>query len=424
MKKFLYVLVVLSMLAALAPVTLVGAQAMAVPCEEDYVVQASDWLSKLADKYYGDATAYWAIFDATNAAGGDYATLDNPDSIEIGWQLCIPSAADAQTLMAERGSGMAAAPAAGGGYTIALVTKHTGNPYFDKVQEGATEAVGELGDTLIFQGPATSDVAGQIELIDALIAQGVDAIGVSANDQDALVPIGQKAMTDGIKFFSWDSAVAPDGRLIHEAAASAEQIGRVEVQMLAKMINYEGQIAILSAGATMTNQNTWIEWMKKELEDPKYANMELVAVVYGDDDRQKSLNEAQGLFKTYPELKGIISPTTVGIAAAGKALTDAGLCGKVALTGLGLPSEMAEYIKSGCCTAMALWNPIDQGYVSTYMAHALINGTLTPAAGETFNAGRMGQLTVVDEGGGDLIVYQGPPFEFNADNIDMWASVY
>jgi rhamnose transport system substrate-binding protein len=231
-------------------------------------------------------------------------------------------------------------------------------------------------------------------------------------------------MDAGIKFFSWDSGVAPEGRLVHEAAASHEDIGRVEVQMLGEMIGYEGEIAILSAGATMTNQNTWIEWMKKELEDPKYANMELVAVVYGDDDRQKSLNEAQGLFKSYPNLKGIISPTTVGIAATGKALTDAELCGQIALTGLGLPSEMAEYIKSGCCEAMALWNPIDQGYVSFYIGHALAAGWLTPAAGETLDASRMGALPVVDLGDGDLTIFQGPPFQFNAENIDQWSSVY
>jgi rhamnose transport system substrate-binding protein len=424
MKKFLYLLVTLSLLLAFMPVALVSAQE-AVPCDEDYLVQADDWLSKLADKYYGDVLAYWAIFDATNNAGGDYASIDNPDVIEIGWKLCIPSAADAEKLLEARGQTMAEAPMAmAGGYTIALIAKHTGNPYFDKVNEGAVEASNELGDTLIFQAPATSDVAGQIELAEALIAQQVDVIGFSANDPDALVPVGQKAMDAGIKVMSWDSAVAPEGRMVHENQADPELVGRVEVQMLGEMIGYEGQIAILSAGATMTNQNTWIEWMKEELKDPKYANMELVGVVYGDDDRQKSYNEAQGLFKSYPDLKGIISPTTVGIAATGKALTDAGLCGQIALTGLGLPSEMAEYIKSGCCEAMALWNPIDQGYLTTYIAHYLADGTLTPAAGESFSAGRMGEFSVVEVAPGDLQVYQGPPFQFNAENIDQWASVY
>jgi rhamnose transport system substrate-binding protein len=424
MKKFLFLLITLSLLLALMPAALASAQAP-VECDEDYLDQAADWLSKLADKYYGDPLAYWAIFDATNAAGGDYTTIPNPDLIEIGWKLCIPGTTDAEALLAARGQTVEAAPTATtGGFTIAVVTLQSGNPYFDKVDEGAQEATAELGDTLIFQGPASMDVSSQVELIDALIAQNVDAIGVSAIDPEALVPVGQKAIDSGVKFFSWDSPIAPEGRLYHEDAADPELIGRVEVQMLAEMIDYEGQIAVLSAGATNENSNLWIDWMKEELKDPKYANMELVAVVYGDDDTQKSYNEALGLFKSYPDLKGIISPTTVGIAATGKALTDNDLCGKIALTGLGLPSEMAEYIKSGCSEAMALWNPIDQGYLITYMGHYLADGTLTPVAGETFNAGRMGDFTVVDAGGGNLVVYQGPPFQFNADNIDEWADVF
>jgi rhamnose transport system substrate-binding protein len=425
MKKMFYLAVVLSLLLSLVP-----AVALAAPLAqgEDYVVQRADWLSKLADKYYGNVMYYWAIFDGTNEknkADSSYAKIDNPDLIEPGWKLYIPTKAEAEKYMAAH-PGAAAAPAAavGGGYKIAFVVKHTGNPYFDNVNKGANEAAKELGDTIIFQGPATSDVAGQIELIDALIAQKVDAIAVSANDPDALVPVGQKAMGAGIKFMSFDSAIATAGRLVHENQADPEQVGRVEVQILGKMLNYEGEIAILSAGATMTNQNTWIEWMKKELEDPKYAKMKLVAVVYGDDDRQKSYNEAQGLFKSYPNLKGIISPTTVGIAATGKALTDAGLCSKIMLTGLGLPSEMAEYIKSGCCKAMALWNPIDQGYLTTYIAHNLAAGTLTPKVGESFKGGRMGDYTVLDLGNGDLQVYQGPPFQFDASNIDQWKVVY
>jgi hypothetical protein len=76
-------------------------QAM-MACEQNYVVQADDWLSKLADKYFGDVLAYPAIVEATNAAAqddGSYATIANPDLIEVGWQLCIPSAADAQAMM-------------------------------------------------------------------------------------------------------------------------------------------------------------------------------------------------------------------------------------------------------------------------------------------------------------------------------------
>lgn len=310
------------------------------------------------------------------------------------------------------------------GYKIGMVVKNLGNPFFEAAHKGCDQAAKELGDECIFNGPSTPTAEGQIEIIDALIAQKVDAIAITTNDPDALVPVCKKAMDAGIKVITWDSAVKPEGRQIFVNQADMEQIGRIEVQMLGEMINYEGQIAILSAAATMANQNTWIEWMKDELKDPKYAKMELVGTVYGDDLREKSYNEALGLFKSYPDLKGIISPTTVGIAATGRALTDEGLCGKVALTGLGLPSEMAEYIKSGCCKAMALWNPIDLGYMATYVAHYMASGELKGKVGETFTAGTLGERTTVDEGNGGVMVLLGPPFQFNIDNIDDWVAVY
>jgi rhamnose transport system substrate-binding protein len=277
---------------------------------------------------------------------------------------------------------------------------------------------------MIFQAPATADAAGQIEIVNALIAQKPDVIGVSANDGDALAPAGKKAMDAGVKVISWDSAIAPSGRILNENQANSELVGRAQVQMMYDMIGGAGDVAILSAGATMTNQNTWIKWMQEELKDPKYKDINLVATVYGDDDRQKSINEAQGLFKTYPNLKGIISPTSVGIAAAAKALQDAGLCGKVQLTGLGLPSELRDYVKNDCIKAFGLWNPIDQGYLTTYISHRLAAGEIKGVAGETFRAGRMGEYKIVDTGNGDLQVYQGPPFKFDKTNIDSPAASF
>ena len=259
---------------------------------------------------------------------------------------------------------------------------------------------------------------------DALIAQRVDAILVSANDPDALVPVLKRAMDRGIKVVAFDSGVAPAGRHLFLNQADMELIGRIQVQLLAEMIDYEGEIAVLSAASTMANQNTWIEWMKEELKLPKYEKMKLVSIVYGDDLREKSYTEALGLFRAYPNLRGIISPTTVGVAATARALEDQGLSGKIALTGLGLPSEMAEYIRNGTSEAIALWNPIDLGYVSSYMAHALLTGQIKGAPGETVNVGRMGERTIVQTADGGLEVILGAPFVFDKDNIDEWYQVY
>lgn len=308
-------------------------------------------------------------------------------------------------------------------FKIAVLVKNLGNPFFEAVNRGAQEAGAQLNDEIIFQGPPTPTAEGQIELIDALIAQKVDAIAISANDPDALVPVCKKAMDAGILVLSFDSGVNPAGRKIHVNQASMEQIGRIEVQIMGELLNYEGKIAILSAASTMTNQNTWIEWMKEELKDPKYAKMELVTIVYGDDLREKSYNEAMGLFKSYPDLKGIISPTSVGIAATARALEDAGLGGKILLTGLGLPSELAEYVHSGTCPKFALWSPVDLGYLTVYVADQILAGAMKGVPGDAFYGGRLGDYTV---GGTEenVEVLLGPPFTFDINNIDEWKDVF
>ena len=250
---------------------------------------------------------------------------------------------------------------------IAMIVKNLGNSYFDACANGAKEAAEELGGIeIIYTASAKPTAEEQIAVIDAQIAQKVDGIIVSANDADALVPVGKKAMERGIKVMSFDSAIAPAGRIVHLSASSTPLIGAKQVQMIAKTLGGKGEVAILSAASTMTNQNSWIEAMKEEWKKPEYKDMPLVATVYGDDQDDKSYREMQGLVKAYPNLKGVISPTTIGIRSGAKAIVDGGLIGKVFITGLGLPSEMKDYVLQGACDTFAIWNPVEYGYSSTH----------------------------------------------------------
>src|ERR1700683_4752621 len=148
---------------------------------------------------------------------------------------------------------------------IAMVVKALGIGFFDACRDGGLEAAKELGNVeLIYTGPTKTTAEEQIAVIDSLIAQKVDAIVISANDTNALVPVCKKAMSRGIKVISFDSGVAPEGRILQLDPSNPELIGSKCVQMIAKTINSDGEVAILSATAQATNQNTWIEWMKKE----------------------------------------------------------------------------------------------------------------------------------------------------------------
>jgi len=305
----------------------------------------------------------------------------------------------------------------------AIIFKNTGNPYGEKEMEGFKNAVTEFGGEAILKAPDAPTAEAQIAMIEELIAQKVAAICIVGNDKDALEPALKKAMAAGIKVLSADSGVNAASRQVHINQADPERIGRVEVQAAFDMIGGEGEIAVLSATSQATNQNAWIEWMKEELKDPKYAKVKLVKVAYGDDLRDKSVSEMEGLLKSFPNLKCVIAPTTVGIAAAGKVITDKNLKGKVHLTGLGLPSEMAEYIESGVCEWMYLWNPLDVGYLAGFTAQALVTGPFTGKVGDKVTAGKLGEKSVIADGDGTQIVL-GDPFKFDATNIADWKAVY
>ena len=154
-----------------------------------------------------------------------------------------------------------------------------------------------------------------------------------------------------------DSDVAPDARSVFVNQVTTQLVGENQVESIAKQIDYKGEIAILSATANATNQNAWIKVMKETLKKPKYKDMKLVKVAYGDDDDQKSFQETQGLIQAYPNLKGIISPTTVGVAAAARYLSKSPQKGKIKLTGLGFPNQMRKFVKDGTVEEFQLWVP-------------------------------------------------------------------
>tara|TARA_B100000614_G_scaffold27596_1_gene21533 strand:- start:83 stop:1084 length:1002 start_codon:yes stop_codon:yes gene_type:complete len=308
----------------------------------------------------------------------------------------------------------------------AFVFKNTGNPYGEKQMEGFQEGIEEQGGEAILRAPDQPTAEAQIQIIEQLIAQQVASISITGNDYDALEPVLTRAMDSGISVLSADSAVNPNSRLTHINQADSEMIGRTLIQAAYDMADGAGDIAILSATSQASNQNLWIEWMQTELDEnpDKYADLNLVRIAYGDDLRDKSVSETEALLQSFPDLEVIIAPTTVGIAAAGRVITDRGLIGDVYVTGLGLPSEMAEYIENGACPYMFLWNPIDVGYLTAYAAVAAVNGDITGAAGETFSAGRLGDFEIVEASDGGTEVLLGAPFRFDPSNIDEWKDVY
>jgi rhamnose transport system substrate-binding protein len=303
------------------------------------------------------------------------------------------------------------------GLKIAYLPKQLNNPYSDVETSGGETAVKELQGEYKKVGPNDASASSQVSYINTLIQQQQDVIVIAANDPNAVCPSLNQARAAKIKVVTFDSDANKDCRDIFINQATTEGIG----QSLAKMALEQagaagGEIAVLSATPNATNQNAWIAVMKTELAKPEYSKLKLVKVAYGNDDDQKSFQEAQGLMQSYPNLKVIVAPTTVGIAAAARYIGGSSYKGKVAVTGLGLPNQMRQYVKDGTVKKFALWDPAGIGYLAAYAGAALASGQITGAQGDKFSAGKLGSYTVGENGE----VVLGPPTEFTAENIDKY----
>jgi rhamnose transport system substrate-binding protein len=312
----------------------------------------------------------------------------------------------------------------GGKERHAIIFKNTGNPYGERQMGGFKDGIEEQGFEAILRAPDLPTAEAQIQMIEQLVAQRVTSICIVGNDYDALQPALTRAIGQGIKVYSLDSSVNPASRATHVNQADTQKIGETLIEAAWDMAGGSGEIAILSATSQASNQNAWIAVMQEVLKQSKYANLRMVRIAYGDALRDKSTSETQGLLASFPNLKVIIAPTTVGIAAASKVVSDQNLIGRIKITGLGLPSEMADYINNGACPYMFLWNPIDVGYLGAYVATGLSSGKITGKVGDRFTAGRLGQyeITKAPDGGSEVLL--GPPFKFDRGNINDWKSVY
>jgi rhamnose transport system substrate-binding protein len=337
-------------------------------------------------------------------------------------------AATALAMVLSAGHGAMAQAKPGAALNMVLLPKFLGILPFDQAHKGALEAEKDLQNSkpLQYLGPTPENsVAGQIEIVTNATTQGVDAIMMSNNSGDQIVPAAKAAHDKGIKVVTWDSPIpSGEGEDVFVAQVDFAETGKVMADMALDILGADGgSFAILSASPDAANQNAWNASMLETIKDPKYSKLKYIATVYGNDQSEDSYSQAQALLDKYPDIKLIVAPTTVGIVAAAKALQDENMCDQVKVTGLGVPSEMIAYQKNGCAPEFALWSFVDLGYLAYQTAYQLATGTLKAEEGASFTAGRLGDYTIAKDPtrSKGLRIVMGPFSVYNSDNIDAAA---
>lgn len=324
--------------------------------------------------------------------------------------------------------GPASQPTGGGGETprIVFIPKSMGIAYYERMYPEFERACAELGATFDKVGPAKTDATSQIPIIKDQVQQGARVILLAPNSADALNPELDAARARGVKIISFNQEMpgSEDHRDACVLPCDFDQVGPSQIELLGSLMNYEGKFAILSATTDATDQNYWLKGMRETLKDPKYAKMNMVDLVYGDDQPEKARKEADGLLTRHPDLRAILAPTSVGLEQAAKAVQARGVYpggpnasggGGVIVTGLGNPNLMRGYVKDGVLTKFALWDPPKEAYVAGHLAVGLAKGTIELGEGKSFKVGgeefKFGKHNVVITGG---------PLVFTKDNIDQY----
>lgn len=299
---------------------------------------------------------------------------------------------------------------------VGFLPKLDTDPYFQVAKTGAEEAQKEMGGSVIQQAPSSATADAQIEFINNLVSQKVNVIAIAGNDANAVAPALKRARQQGVMVVAYDSDVAPAARTLFINQADSAKLGDQMLDAMSNLIDHEGEFAILSSTPTASNQNAWIASMKDRLaKDPALAKMKLVQVAYGQESEQINQQQTLALAQAFPNLKGIIVPAGIGLPAAARALDQAGLVGKIKLSGLAPVTMLKKYIVSGAVQDV-WWNVKDLGYLTYYAAQAVAMCKITGKAGDTFDAGRLGKFTVGEKG----LVLLGPPVVATPANVDTF----
>ena len=280
--------------------------------------------------------------------------------------------------------------AADEGWEIAVVPKDSTNPWFVRMDTGVKEVADETGVNCYQIDTGTIDATKQAQLVEDLIAQGVDAICVVPVDMESMDSTLKKAKDAGIVVIT------------HEGA---------------DLKNVDYDIEAMVASLTNGSHNEWAD-AAVEYQKEHYPNMTLLEDnprVESDDNGDTAYNVAKELIKTYPDLKGIMGTSSFDAPGVARAIQELGLVDKFFTSGTGMPADNAELLKSGVIKSLTLWDPAKSGEAMVDLACKVLAGEEIGAPvnlnvdGYTEMNFREGSETVL-EGQGWITI--------DADNVD------
>ncbi len=353
MKKLFGLIMIVAMLVTFVPVASAAPPAQA---GQEYIISKGDWLSKIAEKYLGNVMAYPAIVDATNkknATDATFAKITNPDLIEPGWKIWVPSAKEAEAFMATYKAPSAA------GIKVAVIGKSV-HPYWANVEKGVKDAAAKLGVQADFFVPTKEDVAAQISTMEAYIAQGYKGIAVAPSDPKAMAATIKAAMDAGIPVITLDTD-APESVRLAYVGTSNKSAGKTAGQEMAKLLPNGGKVAFGTGSLTALNSLERMEGFKEGMG----SKITVIEPVNNDkEDSATALELANATLVANADLAGAFGVYAYNGPAWAKAVKEQGKAGKVKIVCFDATDEHIAFVKEGVIDVLVAQREYFQGYKS------------------------------------------------------------
>ncbi len=305
-------------------------------------------------------------------------------------------------------------------WTIGVVTKDNTAAWFKRMEVGVNEYGEEMNINVIQKGPANADAASQVQVIEDLIAQGVDALAVVPIDPGAIEASLQNALSQGIAVVTHEAS-NQENTLFDIEAFTSEDFGASIMDSLSAAMGEKGKYATMVGYTTSTTHMEYAEAQKARQEEA-YPEMELinggeVPSAESEESVDVAYEKAKELLKAYPDLKGFTGVASTDSPGIANAVEELGLSGKVSIVGVGTPNEFSDYIKAGTINELLLWDPKDAGYAMVSVAAKILAGEEIT---EGSDLGVTGYEKVQILEGTNKTIIGNAPLKIDASNIDEY----
>lgn len=264
-------------------------------------------------------------------------------------------------------------------YEFAIVPKAVNNPFFNAARLGALKAGDELGVKVNYTGPTQTKVKAQIDVLESLIAKGVDGIALSAVDADAVVPVVNRAVRQGIPVVTWDSDIAEDGNRLAFVGTDNYEAG-VKAGIAFVHSVKSGKYAVITGTLGANNLNQRIAGFKSVLNTlPEGTFTEVKGSPFpSEDEIQKANDYLEDILTSHPDIAGIFM--SGGWALFGKSAYEQALGDRMEDVKTGdlpivsfdvLPAEL-ELLEEGKVSALVGQRPYDMGYKAIQLLHQVV----------------------------------------------------